>query len=210
MLIDAGIGARRIAVIDSRLPIDTLLISHPHPDHILAWHALADRELLLPAQTPDSVFDLTLLGRRFVQGEADAAYWTRTVKTRWGIHPLRAPDRRYEDGQVLDFGAIQLRAIHAPGHLIDHYCFLETESKTLFSIDIDFTGFGPWYGNPESDLDLFRASIAKLQSLPFTRICASHKPPLPRPMPDRPLATTWRRWIAINKAFWTFVTGTWI
>lgn len=178
MLIDAGIGAQRIEAVDKALPIDTLVISHPHPDHILAWHALAGRELLLPAQTPDSVFDLTLLGHRFVEHKTDAAYWTRTVKTWLGIHPLRAPDRRYEDGQVLDFGPVQLQAIHAPGHLIDHYCFLETESKTLFSIDIDFTGFGPWYGNPESDLHLFKASVAKLQSLSFERICTSHKHPI--------------------------------
>jgi hydroxyacylglutathione hydrolase len=57
---------------------------------------------------------------------------------------------------VLDFGSIQLQAIHAPGHLDDHYCFLETFSGTLFSIDIDFTGFGPWYGNPEGDISRFR------------------------------------------------------
>jgi hydroxyacylglutathione hydrolase len=178
VLIDAGIGARRITDIDSTLPIDTLMISHPHPDHILAWHALADRELLLPAQTPDSVLDLTLLGRRFVDGREDAAYWTQAVKKRWGIHAMRPPDRCFDDGQILDFGPIQLQAVHAPGHLIDHYCFLELGSRTLFSIDIDFTGFGPWYGNPESDLRQFRQSVAMLQQLPFDRICSSHKRPI--------------------------------
>ena len=178
ILIDAGIGSRRIADIDSVLRIDTLVISHPHPDHILAWHTLADRELLLPAETPDSVFDLTQLGRRFVEGREDAAYWARTVKNRLGIHPMRPPDRRFDDGQTLDFGPIQLQAIHAPGHLIDHYCFMELGSKTLFSIDVDFTGFGPWYGNPESDLHHFQKSVAMLQRLSFDRICTSHKRPI--------------------------------
>lgn len=178
VLIDAGIGEKRIAEIDRQIGIDTLVISHPHPDHILAWHVLADRELLLPDQTPDSVFDLTRLGRRFVDGREDAAYWTRTVENRLGIHPMRPPDRRFADGQILDFGAIQLQAIHAPGHLMDHYCFIETNSKTLFSIDIDFTGFGPWYGNPESDLHRFRESVAMLRQLPFERICTSHKHPI--------------------------------
>ncbi|WP_419658748.1 beta-lactamase domain protein [Desulfosarcina variabilis str. Montpellier] len=178
ILIDAGIGVQRIEAIDRALRIDTLVVSHPHPDHILAWHALSDRELLLPAQTPDSVFDLNQLGRRFVEGPEDAAYWTHMVKKWLDLHPMRPPDRRFADGETIDFGPIQLQAIHAPGHLIDHYCFMETGSRTLFSIDIDFTGFGPWYGNPESDLCLFRQSVAMLQTLAFERICTSHKAPI--------------------------------
>ena len=66
ILIDAGVGERRIREIDRRMRIDTLIISHPHPDHILAWHVLKDRQLVLPAQTPESVGDLNRLGQRFV------------------------------------------------------------------------------------------------------------------------------------------------
>jgi glyoxylase-like metal-dependent hydrolase (beta-lactamase superfamily II) len=179
VLIDAGIGAKRIREIDARLPIDTLIISHSHPDHILAWHILADRQLLLPAQTPDSVGDLTSLGQRFVEGRQDAAYWTRVAES-LGIHPLRHPDGRFNDGDTLDFGNLQLQVIHAPGHLDDHYCFLETTSGTLLSIDIDFTGFGPWYGNPEGDIGRFRDSVLKLRGMPFERICSSHKAPIGR------------------------------
>ena len=177
-LIDAGIGEQRIVELDQRLRIDTLIISHSHPDHILAWHALADRELLLPAETPESAGDLRLLGQRFVADRQDAEYWTHVVQNRLGIHPLRLPDGRFADGDTLDLGPLQLQAIHAPGHLDDHYCFLETVSGTLFSIDIDFTGFGPWYGNPEGDIVRFRASVQMLRNLPFQRICSSHKEPL--------------------------------
>ena len=70
VLVDAGIGADRIREIDRRKRIDTLIISHPHPDHILSWHVLNDRQLFLPAQTPASVGDLRLLGQRFVEGSA--------------------------------------------------------------------------------------------------------------------------------------------
>ena len=180
VLIDAGISAERICEIDARLPIDTLIISHSHPDHILAWHVLADRQLLLPVQTPDSVGDLTSLGQRFVDGRQDAGYWTR-VAERLGIRPLRQPDDRFEDGDTLDFGSLQLQAIYAPGHLDDHYCFLETTSGTLLSIDVDFTGFGPWYGNPEGDIERFHDSVLKLRELPFIRICSSHKTPISQP-----------------------------
>ena len=49
-----------------------------------------------------------------------------------------------------------------------------------FSTDIDFTGFGPWYGNPEGDIQQFRNSVLKIRSLPFSRICTSHKLPIPK------------------------------
>lgn len=178
VLMDAGIGEKRIREIDGRMRIDTLIISHSHPDHILSWHVLKDRQLFLPAQTPESVGDLRLLGQRFVEGRQGAKYWTWVAESRLGIHPIRLPDHRFDDHEILDFGFIQLQAIHAPGHLDDHYCFLETTSGTLFSIDIDFTGFGPWYGNPEGDIQRFRESVMMLRDLPFSQICASHKLPI--------------------------------
>ncbi len=178
VLIDTGIGVERIDALDRAVRIDTLVISHSHPDHILAWHRLTDRELLLSAQTDDSVCDLKQLGLRFVEKREDAAHWTWVAENEMGLHPLRQPDRRFDDGQVLDFGNIQLRAIRAPGHLMDHYCFFELGTRTLFSTDIDFTGFGPWYGNPEGDPALFQQSVAMLRQIPFERICSSHKFPM--------------------------------
>jgi hydroxyacylglutathione hydrolase len=178
VLIDAGIGAERIDEIDRCARIDTLIISHPHPDHIKAWHVLNDRRLMLPAQTTDAVEDLQRLGRRFVEDREEARYWTQMVQDRLGVRPLRPPDRRFSDGQILDFGPIQLEAIHAPGHLDDHYCFLERGSRTLFSIDIDFTGFGPWYGNPEGDIRRFRESVSLLRHRDVDNICSSHKSPI--------------------------------
>lgn len=178
VLIDAGIGAKRILEIDRRMRIDTLIISHSHPDHILSWHVLKDRQLFLPDQTPESVGDLRRLGQRFVEGRQDAQYWTWVAQDRLGIQPMRRPDHRFGDREILDFGPVQLQTIHAPGHLDDHYCFLETTSETLFSIDIDFTGFGPWYGNPEGNIHRFRESVTMLRNLPFSRICASHKLPV--------------------------------
>jgi glyoxylase-like metal-dependent hydrolase (beta-lactamase superfamily II) len=180
VLIDAGIGTERIEEIDQRKRIDTLIISHSHPDHILSWHVLKDRQLLLPTQTPASVGDLQLLGQRFAEGRQAAQYWTWVASGRLGIHPVRRPDHRFDDGQILDFGSIRLQAIYAPGHLEDHYCFLEKRSGTLFSIDIDFTGFGPWYGNPEGDIDRFRDSVSMLRKLPCRQICSSHKLPITR------------------------------
>ena len=178
VLMDAGLGAERIRAVDRVRRIDALVISHSHPDHIHAWHELADRHLVLPRETPEAAFDLAELGRRFTGSADDGAYWAKMMQQWLGLRPLRPPDARFGHGQVLDLGSARLRAIHAPGHLLDHYCFFEEATGVLLTTDIDFAGFGPWYGNPEARIDGFEADIEALSDLPFTLLCSSHKPPL--------------------------------
>ena len=175
VLIDAGIGVERLRALDRAKRIDIMIISHSHPDHILAWHVLKDRFLFLPRETPDSVADLFKLGLRFTDTVAKAEHWAQRVGRELGVQPLRRPDGRYGDGDVFEVAGVKLQAIHAPGHLDDHYCFLETKSGTLLTTDIDFTGFGPWYGNPECDIKTFKQSIHKVMDFPHQRVCSSHK-----------------------------------
>ncbi|MEW6110782.1 MAG: MBL fold metallo-hydrolase [Thermodesulfobacteriota bacterium] len=178
VLIDAGIGEENIKELDRNKRIDTLIITHSHPDHIRAWHLLADRRLLLPLETPDSVVDLQLLGERFTGSQERGQYWARVVHDVWGIHPLREPDGRFGDGDVLSIGGAELEAIRVSGHIDDHYCFYERSSRTLLTTDVDFTSFGPWYANPESDIETFQAGVHRLMAIPYRRVCSSHRSPL--------------------------------
>lgn len=175
VLLDAGIGADRIRTVDSLVRIDTVVISHPHPDHISGLHVLGDRRVLFPAETGDEVFDLELLGARFTGSHEEGRHWAGVLSRTVGLVAPGAPDGRYCDGEVLDFGAALLEAIHAPGHLLDHYCFYDRASGTLFTTDIDFTSFGPWYGNPECSLSRFREDVERMMAREYTRVCPSHK-----------------------------------
>ena len=178
VLIDTGIGEEKIREIDKKSHIDVVIISHSHPDHIRNWDLLKDRHLLLPQQTPDAVHDIQLLGQRFAGTLEGGARWVEVFGRGLGLLPLREPDGRFGDGDLLKVGGTELEAIHAPGHLDDHYCFLDRKSGTLLTTDIDFSSFGPWYSNPESDIELFRATVEKVMSLPFSRVCSSHKAPI--------------------------------
>ncbi|MFZ2634370.1 MAG: MBL fold metallo-hydrolase [Desulfosalsimonadaceae bacterium] len=178
VLIDTGVGVVRLKELDESLRIDKIIISHPHPDHISGCKVLKDRPLLLPVETPDSVNDLVSLGIRFTGTPENGVMWAEFAKNSLGIEPLRDPDGRFGDGDMLDFGAVRLEAIRAPGHLPDHYCFFDHSSKTLLTTDIDFTSFGPWYGNPECEIMPFKESIRKIMDLPYQRVCSSHKPPV--------------------------------
>lgn len=185
VLIDAGIGEERIRAIDAEYRIDVLIISHSHPDHVRHWHLLRDRFILMPRETPEVIADLQLLGERFTETKEQAEHWVRLVKDRFGVRPMRLPDARYGDGELLKLAGAELEAVRAPGHLDDHYCFLERKSGTLLSTDIDFTSFGPWYGNPESDIEIFQQSVRKVMALPYLRACSSHKPPIEGDAADR-------------------------
>ena len=178
VLIDTGIGRDNIRLIDKEKRIDVLIISHSHPDHIVGWETLSDRFLFLPKETPESVKDLTLLGKRFAETPERAEYWTKSIARRFDLKVLRDPDGRYGDGDILDFGNFSLKAVHAPGHLNDHYCFTDTQGQAIITTDIDFTSFGPWYGNPECDIEVFQQSIRKVMDMPHTVACSSHKPPV--------------------------------
>lgn len=177
ILIDAGGDNDFIGILDKEIGIDSLIISHSHPDHMYSWHILGHRKLLLPSETPDSVFDLTLLGERYTGTRERGTHWVNAIGKKIGLRPFRQPDTRFSDGDIFDIGTVQIEAIHAPGHLDDHYCFFEHKSGTLFTIDIDFTRFGPWYGNPEGKIRPFKESIHKIMKLPYKRICPSHKLP---------------------------------
>jgi len=177
ILIDAGADEDLISRIDKEIGIDTLVISHSHPDHIRRWFALSHRRLLLPAETPDSAFDINSLGERFMGSRKTGLHWVEEIAKPLGLRALRKPDVRFSDGDIFDTGSARIEAVHAPGHLDDHYCFFEHISGTLISTDIDFTTFGPWYGNPEGKIKPFKDSIKKVMHLPYSRVCTSHKPP---------------------------------
>jgi glyoxylase-like metal-dependent hydrolase (beta-lactamase superfamily II) len=177
LLIDAGIGEAMIKEIDAVKRIDILLISHSHPDHMLRWHLLRDRHMMMPAETPEMVTDFSRLAFRFTGSEEYAFHWIKRVKEDLELETLRLPDSRFADGDIIDLGGPKCKAIHTPGHLNDHYCFLFQDS-VLLTMDIDFDSFGPWYGNPESDIVMFKQSIHKIRQVSFDLVCSSHKPPI--------------------------------
>ncbi len=178
VLIDTGCGIERLKEIDEQVIIDKVIISHPHPDHMAGFNLLKDRFLMLPEETGDEVNDLVKLGTRFTGNLEFGKEWARFISNTRGLTPLRDPNGRFGHGDILDFITVRLEAIRTPGHLNDHYCFFDHSSKTLLTTDIDFTSFGPWYGNPEGAIEPFMESIRCVMELPYLRVCSSHKPPI--------------------------------
>ncbi len=177
VLIDAGIGEAKIKEIDKETPIDILILSHSHPDHMLSWHVLSDRRILVPNETPQMA-DLEDMGRRLTGSSDKGAYWAKVLGRPLGLRPLREPDGRFGNRSLLKMGTTHLEAIHCPGHLADHYCFFDRTSGVLLTTDIELGAFGPWYGNAECDIDQYKKSVRRLMKFPAVKLCPSHKPPV--------------------------------
>jgi glyoxylase-like metal-dependent hydrolase (beta-lactamase superfamily II) len=166
-LVDPGDEATRIAlaVEQTGLEVDRILITHTHIDHVGAVAALVDEyacPVLMHAEAEPMLQQLPaqamMMGLRF--GEVPAV------------------DRHIEDEETLEVGALRLRALHTPGHAPGHLAFhLEGEGLVL-SGDALFAGSVGRTDLFGGDMNLLLRSISeRLMTLPDeTRVCPGHGP----------------------------------
>jgi glyoxylase-like metal-dependent hydrolase (beta-lactamase superfamily II) len=181
ILLDAGCGLETLQKILKGIAIDTVILSHCHPDHTSGtWlvHESTGALIAAPGQSADAIGSMDRLAKKLV-GNDLADEWCSTYLPAIGYRDF-SPGRTYSDGDEFFSGTVSLKAVHAPGHIDDHYCLWEPEKKILFGFDIDLSPFGPWYGNDESDTGFFMQSIESVIHLPFETYVSSHAKPMSR------------------------------
>ena len=177
-LIDTGCGAETCRQILREYDVDVVINSHCHPDHVAGNHLFAGKELWVPGQRLDETGTIERLSRRLMGPDPKArAAWETFVQKGLEMEDY-FPTRTFDDGDILEFGGLSLQAVHTPGHLDDHYCFLAPEENIMLTFDIDLTGFGPFYGNPEADIGRFKASLDRIMDMRPRVVAGSHRPPV--------------------------------
>ena len=158
-LIDTGCGEAACRTVMEKYGVDIVINSHCHPDHVSGNCLFDGKELWIPQERSEETGAIKRLAERLVGPDASImADWEHFVRQGLGMRDYRHT-KTFRDNDRLDFGGIALQMIHTPGHLDDHYCFLEPEANVLLTFDVDLTTFGPFYGNPEADISLFRYSL---------------------------------------------------
>ena len=166
-LVDPGDEAARIAlaVEQTGLEIDRILITHAHIDHVGAVAALVDEyacPVLMHAEAEPMLQQLPtqamMMGLRFGK--------------------VPAVDRHIEDEEVLEVGALRLRALYTPGHAPGHLAFYVEGEGLVFSGDALFAGSVGRTDLFGGDMDLLMRSInERLMTLPDeTRVYSGHGP----------------------------------
>lgn len=137
--------------------LETIVVTHSHPDHSPAARPLAEatgaRVIGLPAPA---------------DGRQDTGY---------------APDRRPVRDERIDLAGtgLALRAIDTPGHASNHVCYLLEESGLLFSGDHVLDGVTPVILAPDGDMAAYLDSLRRLLGYPLRAIAPGHGRVLPKP-----------------------------
>lgn len=83
-------------------------------------------------------------------------------------------DGEINDGQVFDCGSTKFIVLHTPGHSKGHCSFYFPEEDLIFLGDICLTKVGPWYGESQTDLGEFIASIDRIIEMGPAAVVTSH------------------------------------
>jgi glyoxylase-like metal-dependent hydrolase (beta-lactamase superfamily II) len=139
------------------LPIDAIINSHAHEDHMSGNGMFSDARL--------HIHEEDLAGARSIDGLMEIYGLEGTTREDFTkqvleeFHYTPRPDAEgFSDGHVWDLGRVQAEAVHLPGHTRGHSGF-RISGGVFFLSDIDLTGFGPYYGDVWSDLEDFERSI---------------------------------------------------
>jgi glyoxylase-like metal-dependent hydrolase (beta-lactamase superfamily II) len=178
-------GAEQSLVIDPSLgliprqgslrPVDFVVNSHCHEDHVAGNHLFPD--------VPWHLHEADLPGIQSLDGfmaifgfddPAVAASWRQAVRERF--HFTERPDAvPYRDRDVFDLGGgVRVRVIHTPGHTRGHSALLVEPDGVLYLGDIDLSSFGPYYGDAWSDLEDFERSLALVREIEAAHYATFH------------------------------------
>jgi glyoxylase-like metal-dependent hydrolase (beta-lactamase superfamily II) len=162
LIVDPSLGVipRRAAL----PPVDRVLNSHCHEDHVAGNHLFPD--------VPWHLHEADLPGIRSLEGflavfgyqGSIGAGWAEAVVERF--HFVPRPDALgFRDGDVFELGGgVRLEVIHTPGHTRGHCVFRVEPAGVLYLGDIDLSSFGPYYGDAWSDLEDFERSLGRVRA----------------------------------------------
>ncbi|MHA1509540.1 MAG: MBL fold metallo-hydrolase [Promethearchaeota archaeon] len=173
-LIDTGISPSHLRKLKRTFPINHVLFTHWHEDHISGNYLFNNVKFychskdVLPIENVDKMIPLYNVRNTPVEDELKKL-----------IKLLRMQnikiDALVEDNDVIDIGdKLKLKVLFTPGHTAGHCAFYELNSKIAFLGDIDLTRH-PYYGNLDASLIEFEDSIAKIKSLDINIVVTGHK-----------------------------------
>ncbi|NVM45857.1 MAG: MBL fold metallo-hydrolase [Candidatus Lokiarchaeota archaeon] len=173
-LIDTGISHKRLKTLKKRFPINNVLFTHWHEDHISGNYLLKDAKFYchlkdrIPIENVDEMIRLYNVKNTPVEDELNSL-----------IKLLRMQnikvDALIEDNDIFNINdQLKLKVLFTPGHTAGHCAYYEQNSKIAFLGDIDLSKY-PYYGNLDASLIEFEESIARIKSLDIKIVATGHR-----------------------------------
>lgn len=167
LLFDTGLGMAPLRPVVERLtalPV-RVLNSHTHYDHVGGNAEFRD---VLARDTPYTRRNQAGFPHTEVAGEAAAGSFCSAPPAGLDTAAYRTrawqASRRVGDGDTLDLGGRVLEVLAVPGHTPDATALLDRGNGLLFTGDTYYDAH-VWLFVPETDLDAYEQSIARLAAL---------------------------------------------
>lgn len=182
VLFDTGMGISNIKMVTeglTQLPI-SVINSHTHNDHVgdnWRFSKIYGMETSFTRQnakgsTEDAQAEITLDA---ICGALPAGFNAKAYSTR----PFHITDWIH-DGDKIDLGGQVIQIIATPGHTPDSISLWDEQNGLLFTGDMYY--HGPIYlYRPETDLDAYETSIAKMAALHAKLLLPAHNEPVGDP-----------------------------
>jgi len=173
LMIDSGAGK----ALDQAQPetVDILINTHHHYDHVRGNDRFKRAKIWLHPTLHPAMQSLEKImavdGWKTLMHE-DFTY-LKSADPSLIPEPWRV-DGEVNDGQEIDCGNTKLVVLHTPGHSQGHCSFYFPEEDLAFLGDICLTKVGPWYGEGQTDLTEFIASIDRIIDLKPGRVTTCH------------------------------------
>jgi glyoxylase-like metal-dependent hydrolase (beta-lactamase superfamily II) len=165
-LVDCGppATAREVLAFLEGRPLQSVLVTHHHEDHMGAAPLLHQRRGIVPLVHAAGV---GLLGGGYPQELYRRAVWGRPRTVR--AEPLP---------REVEAGDLRLQVLHTPGHSPDHVCFFEPERGWLFTGDL-FLAERLRFLRKDEDFHALLASLEQVGALPVRRVLCAHRGVVP-------------------------------
>jgi hydroxyacylglutathione hydrolase len=175
VIIDPGSDEDRLRKLAQEGPVDKVIHSHYHEDHMTFSFLFPEAGLC--AHKSESYCYQDIGHVMDCYGLAGTVYeraWRKIILETFHYKP-RKPSLEFVDGSVLEFGDTVMEVIHTPGHSKGHCCFYFPDEGVLYLGDLDMTRFGPWYGDRVSDIDETIASVGRILTIPARIFISAHE-----------------------------------
>lgn len=173
-IIDAASIEETLLVIHKERPIDILINSHGHEDHLLYNYLFPEAEFWAHKEDAHTFEDVKNMVECY--GELSQQNWQGWVDflTDSCNYVPRKANRFLQDGEVIQFGEVRMEVIHTPGHSPGHCAFYFIEEKVLFMGDLDLVRAGPFYGDLHSSIEDTINSLNRLRTYQCDAYLTSH------------------------------------
>jgi glyoxylase-like metal-dependent hydrolase (beta-lactamase superfamily II) len=177
VIIDTGVSIRHLKKVKDQFPINSVILSHWHEDHIAGNHLFNNAEFFCHKKDKAPVEDIEEIFRYYNVVSTKAEGEFRAMLRMYAMKNTKI-SKTISDNELIKVGDhLQLKVIHTPGHTAGHCGFYEINSKIAFFGDMDLTRF-PYYATIDSDLLDFENSIEKLKKFEIEIAILGHKDPV--------------------------------